>query len=172
MVEVQVRAVGIDSATDRPVVLLQEKGDRERIVVVAIGEPEAVALASVLEGAADTGRPGTHQLIGEILAAFDRSLRVVRVRSLRDQIFHAELELDDGTVVDARTSDAVVLALHARVRIDVADDVIDAVGVAARSITLDQGGRGVPDVEEFRRFLDDAVPDDFRTDDPRGTDDP
>ena len=167
MVEVEVRAVGIDSATDRPVVLLQESGERERIVVVAIGEPEAVALTSVLEDTTATGRPGTHKLIGEILAAFHRRLQAVRVGALRDQIFPAELELDDGTVVDARTSDAVVLALQAQVRIEVAGDVIDTVGVAPRAITLDRsGGQGTSDVEEFRRFLDDAVPDDFRTEEP------
>ncbi|MBP2367872.1 bifunctional nuclease family protein [Pseudonocardia parietis] len=168
MVEVRVRAVGIDSETDRPVVLLQETEERERMLVVAIGEPEAVALASVLEGTRPRGRPGTHQLIGDILAAFGRQLRSVRVRGLSEQIFLAELQLDDGTVVDARTSDAVVLALQADVRIDVADTVIDRAGVAPRTITMDQAGPGPgpPEVEEFRRFLDDAVPDDFGEDPP------
>lgn len=166
MVEVRVRAVGIDSETDRPVVLLQETEERERMLVIGIGEPEAVALASVLEGARISGRPGTHQLIGEILAAFDRQLCSVRVRGLSEQIFLAELELDDGTVVDARTSDAVVLALQAGVRIDVAATVIDRAGVAPRTITMDQAAPGSPEVEEFRRFLDDAVPDDFGEDPP------
>ncbi|MBC3192313.1 bifunctional nuclease family protein [Pseudonocardia sp. C8] len=184
MVEVRVRAVGIDVGTQGPVVLLQETTGDRRLLAVAVGEPEAIAVASALEGVVGE-RPDTHRLIGAVLAAFGRRLVRVRVCALREHVFHAELELDDGTRVDARTSDAVVLALHAACRIDVEEAVLAEAGVAADTVSVEGSGvagagpeaggtgAGEPEsreMEEFRRFLDTASPEDFEPGDERPDD--
>ncbi|MEQ3549499.1 bifunctional nuclease family protein [Pseudonocardia nematodicida] len=169
MAEARVRAVGIDTGPGRPVVLLEEAGGRGRLVPVGIGEAEAAALAAALAGMPPASRPDTYRLILAVLAEFGEKVRQVRVRALQDRVFHAELVLEGGTVVDARTSDAVVLALLEKAPIDVAEAVFDEVGVAAESVTVqgaDDRAAGRADdpaseVEEFRRFLDTARPEDF-----------
>lgn len=165
MVEVRVRAVGIDVGPGRPVVLIEETGGTGRIVPVSVGEPEAVALAAAFEGAEEASRPDTHRLLADVLAAFGRRLVRVRVHALRDRVFHAELVLDDGTTVDARTSDALVLALRAGAGLEADESVLEGAGVAAHTVTV-EGSTAADDgeLERFRRFLDTAAPEDFGRD--------
>ncbi|MBO4236175.1 bifunctional nuclease domain-containing protein [Pseudonocardia alni] len=88
------------------------------------------------------------------------------MHALRDHVFHAELQLDDGTRIDARTSDAVVLALQHSAAIEVGDTVLAAAGIDPGMAGAQDAGPQTDDVDAFRRFLDTAVPDDF--DDPEG----
>ncbi|WFG46174.1 bifunctional nuclease domain-containing protein [Pseudonocardia alni] len=160
MPQVRVKAVGTDAATTDRVVLLEETSGAGRIVVVAVGEAEALAAAAALEGVR-SARPGTHRLIGAVLRAAGRRLVRVRVHTLRDAVFHAELDLDDGTRVDSRTSDAVVLALLLGADIVVADAVLTVAGVDPSTVVVEGLGSGSGELEAFRRFLDTATPDDF-----------
>jgi len=85
----------------------------------------------------------------------------VRITEVRDNIFYAELVLDRNTRVSARVSDAIALALHLGVPIHAEDTVLDAAAVAS-TVFRAQGDDRTPDeVEEFRRFLDTASPEDF-----------
>lgn len=162
MVEARVHAVGIDLGVGQAVVLLEEFGGTGRLLPVAVGEQEAVALAAALHAQPARARPDTHRLIGAVLAAFRSAVRRVRVHTLRDRVFHAELVLDDGTRVDARTSDAVVLALHAGADIEVADAVFEQAGVARETVTVE----GPDELDRWRRFLETAGPDDVDPPDP------
>ena len=87
---------------------------------------------------------------------FDRfkSLPIARIVEVRDNVFFAELALDGGITVSARSSDAIALALRAGCPILGADDV------------LEQGSIPVPhededEVEQFREFLDQVSAEDF-----------
>ncbi|MGM0719354.1 MAG: bifunctional nuclease family protein [Actinomycetota bacterium] len=160
MVEVRVKAVGVDAVTADRVVLLEETAGRGRIVAVSVGGAEALAAVAELEEVRGT-RPGTHRLIGAVLEAAGRRLLCVRVHALRDHVFHAELQLDDGTRIDARTSDAVVLALQDSAAIEVGDTVLAAAGIDPGMVSVQDAGPETDDVDAFRRFLDTAVPDDF-----------
>ncbi|MEU4374703.1 bifunctional nuclease family protein [Pseudonocardia alni] len=160
MVQVRVTAVGMDTATADRVILLQETFGRGRIVAVSVGGAEALAAVAAMERARGS-RPDTHRLIGAVLEAAGRRLVSVRVHTLRDHVFHADLQLDDGTRVDARTSDAVVLALWAGAGIEVAETVLAEAGVDPGTVGVEGTRPGVDEVDAFRRFLDTAVPDDF-----------
>lgn len=160
MAQVRVKGVGVDAGSRDRVVLLQESAGAGRIVVVAVGEPEALATAAALDGVRGI-RPDTYGLIGAVLEAAGRRLVRVRVHTLRDNVFHAELDLDDGTRVDSRTSDAVVLALLLGADIEVADAVLTVAGVDPASVTVQGDDGRAEELESFRRFLDSAVPDDF-----------
>ena len=165
MVEAAVRAVGVDAGTGQAVVLLEERAGAGRILPVTVGGPEAVAAARALAGTT-AARPGTHRLIGDLLEMAGRRLERVRVHELRGAVFHAELRLDDGTRVDARTSDAVVLALQAGAPIEIDETVLALAAVAPDVVRVEEPGRAAGEVQELRRFLDTAVPDDFRPDRP------
>jgi bifunctional DNase/RNase len=158
----RVMAVGVEAAA-RPVLLLQEASGDHRLLPVWIGIAEANAI-TVEQHGVSLPRPLTHQLIGDVLHAFGRHLELVRITEVRDDIFYAELILDQGTRVSARVSDAIALALHLGVPIHAEDSVLDAVAVANTGISTEGDDRALDEVEEFRRFLDTASPADFDPD--------
>jgi len=85
----------------------------------------------------------------------------VQVTAVRDNIFYAELVLDQDTRVSARVSDAVALALHLGIPIHAEDTVLDAAAVTNTITGLAGDPAQVDEVEQFRRFLDTASPEDF-----------
>jgi bifunctional DNase/RNase len=169
--EMKVLALGMDPQAAQPVLLLQETAGRHRVLPVWVGASEATAIELARQHV-DAPRPQTHQLIVQVVHSLGRRLEQVRITMLRDNVFHAELVLDGETRVSARVSDAVTMALHVDVPIHAEDAVLDEAALAEDQVIdkgADEGGDPAPEVdeaeevEEFRRFLDSASPDDFGT---------
>ena len=163
MGEMRVMAVGVEAGARRPVLLLQEASGDHRLLPVWIGIAEANAI-TVEQHHVSLPRPMTHQLIGDVMDAFGRHLEQVRITEVRDNIFYAELILDHHTRVSARVSDAIALALHLGVPIHAEDIVLDAAAVANTAIRAEDSDGAPDEVEQFRRFLDTATPEDFDPD--------
>jgi bifunctional DNase/RNase len=162
--QMRVVAVGVESVTSQPLLLLQEAGGDHRLLPVWIGAPEANTIALAQHDISGP-RPGTHQLIGRVLTALGRHLEQVRITEVRDNIFYAELILDRDTRVSARVSDAVALALHLGIPIHAEDTVLDQAAVINTVVRVEGDDRAQADeVEKFRRFLDSASPEDFDAD--------
>ncbi len=111
-------------------------------VPVMIGEHEAEMI--VLEQAPhqQARRPMTYQLISSIMEAFTLTLKRVRIDRFEEGIFYATLEVSDGfnmREIDARASDAVLLALSHSVDIQMAQSVIDEVGFTPQDNDMDLG---------------------------------
>jgi uncharacterized protein len=124
--EAQVTAVVLDPNTRQPVVLLEGKRDR-RPLAMAIGQFEASGIAIALQGVTPP-RPLTHDLFLNVLSDLRASLKRIVVTDLRDDVFYAQLHLETaGTrlTIDSRPSDAIALALRARVPILVEDRVFE-----------------------------------------------
>lgn len=176
MIEASVHAIGVDARWSQHLVLLKEVAGGGRVLPIWLATSDAEELERARQQLV-APRPGTHALIGEVLGAFGRSLERVRITELRESTFHAELELDGGTRVDSRASDALTLALRLDVRIEVADAVFDEGGVPGQDVVSvgdgqsEEGAQGEEvsaisedDIERFRRLLDDARPEDFDQD--------
>jgi bifunctional DNase/RNase len=124
--EAEVTAVMLDPATRQPVILLQGKRDR-RPLVMAIGQFEANGIAVALQGVTSP-RPLTHDLFLTVLGDLRASLKRIVVTDLLDDVFYAQLHLEAAggpLTIDSRPSDAIALALRARVPILVEDRVFD-----------------------------------------------
>ena len=124
--EAEVTAVMVDRSTGTPVVLLQGKRDR-RPLVMAIGQFEANGIAIALRGVTPP-RPLTHDLFLTVLGDLRASLQRIVVTDLRDDVFYAQIHLAASggpLTIDSRPSDAIALALRARVPILVEDRVFD-----------------------------------------------
>ena len=104
-------------------VVVVAAGDTE--LPIWVGAPEAEALAAELERI-PLPRPSTHALALALLRASGRTPAAVRIARLHEAIFYAEVVLDDGASVDARPSDALVLAVAAGVPISVDPGVLAA----------------------------------------------
>jgi len=113
------------------VMLLTE--DRTRVVPIGVGGTEALTIALRAEGEVYT-RPLTHDLFDEVLAQLGAEVVQVRIDALRDRIFVATVTVQQGRKrfeVDARSSDAIALALGAGIPILVADSVLALAGLPA-----------------------------------------
>lgn len=93
--------------------LLAEENGPRRIPVV-IGSSEAQSIAIKLEGVA-TPRPITHDLFCALAKSFGITLKEVYIYKFEDGIFSSELLFEGPgkqVAIDARTSDAVAIAIR------------------------------------------------------------
>jgi bifunctional DNase/RNase len=130
--EVDVVAVMVDQSTQQPTVLLQGKRDR-RSFQMAIGLPEMVGIAIPLQGVTPP-RPLTHDLFLTLFGRLKVTLTRVVITDLRDDIFYAIVYLNTGgpeLQLDARPSDAIALAIRAKVPVLVEERVFDKAGSSA-----------------------------------------
>jgi uncharacterized protein len=110
-------------------VLSEEFGNRRFSVM--IGEPEAQSIALKINNK-KSPRPLTHDLIKNILNVFEAELQKVLIYDMVNDVFYAELYIkkdDKVLVIDARTSDAVALAVRSDCPIFIKSEILDIVGV-------------------------------------------
>jgi len=155
MLQMRVKVVGLDQSSMVPVVILTDADERYYLPVV-IGPAEANAIAVVLEGLT-TPRPLTHDLLLSTIKELGAAVERVAITELKDDVFYARISLRrNGQIleIDARPSDSIALALRAGVPIFVSEDIVTESAMVKQ--TED------PELEEFRKFLKDLTPDDFR----------
>lgn len=105
--------------------ILQQVGTTRRIPII-IGFPEAQAIECKLQEI-KTPRPLTHDIMIDALEAFGIKLNSVLIKRLPNGVFAADLNLSNGIsdiTIDARSSDAVALAIRSNAPIYTTEDVI------------------------------------------------
>jgi hypothetical protein len=125
-VEMKVRGLALDPMSNMPIIILRDDEDK-RSLPIWVGIFEANAIALELEKIA-TPRPMTHDLIKSILETIEARVMKVVVTDLRDNTFFAVIHLQVGETeytVDSRPSDAIALAIRAKVPVLVEDRVFD-----------------------------------------------
>jgi bifunctional DNase/RNase len=124
--EATVVAVLVDPATQQPVIVLEGKRDHRKLTM-AIGLAEATGIALPLQGVTPP-RPLTHDLFLTMFGRLKVTLNRVVIHDFRDNTYFATLHLAaDGTAMtlDARPSDAIALAIRAKVPVLVEDRVFE-----------------------------------------------
>jgi uncharacterized protein len=111
-------------------VILGEQAGKRRLPIV-IGGFEAQAIAVAMENMTPN-RPLTHDLFKNTLDAFDIQLVEIVINNLLDGIFYAQLvcEQNGRTLqIDARTSDAISLAVRYNCPIYTYEFILESAGV-------------------------------------------
>jgi bifunctional DNase/RNase len=124
--EAEILAVVIDQRSQNPVVLLRGKRDHRQIAMV-IGAAEATGIAVPLQGVTPP-RPLTHDLFLTLFGQLKVTLNRVVITDLRDDVYYATLHLSGvggALTLDSRPSDAIALALRAKVPVLVEERVFD-----------------------------------------------
>jgi len=161
LVEVRVAHLGLDRATNSPVVILQER-DGERVLPIWIGPAEASAIAMELAGMT-FARPLTHDLLKQVIIGLGGELRRVLITSVKDNTYYAELQIHrDGDVVqvDARPSDSIAVALRLKAPIFTHRDLLDL----PSEQTIEMSGGPEPghlDTQALQDYLQKLDPEDF-----------
>ena len=155
LIEMSIKGLMIDPVTNVPIVLLRD-ADQQRVLPIWVGPVEANAIALQVENVAPP-RPLTHDLLRNVLTELGVSLTRVIISDLRESTFYAYLELTrDGevTLVDARPSDAIALAIRAKAPVFVESEVLDK--ARATDVPTDQA-----DQERLQRWLESLDPDEM-----------
>lgn len=164
-VPMEITGVRMDVPTGQPAVVLREiNGTRH--LPIWVGTNEATSIVFALQHI-KVPRPLTHDLLLSVVDGFGRGLQSVSIHTVEDTVFHAALTFDDGSVVDARASDALALAARAGCAIVCARSVLDEAGLVLSADgelrEQDNADPREPEVQvrEFRDFLDHVDPEDF-----------
>lgn len=147
-----VRGLVMDPTSNTPVVIL-ENPDGTLLLPIWIGVCEANSIALELEGVA-APRPMTHDLIRSLIESSGCAIENVFIHSLEDSIYKASIQLRDAGEglheVDSRPSDAIAIALRAKV-----DVLVDPV-------VLEHGIMNATTMEEtVRELLEKMRPEDM-----------
>jgi bifunctional DNase/RNase len=156
MREMVIYGVSFDLVGKQPIVLLKT-ADGNKFLPIWIGHPEAAAILMKLQNAS-TPRPMTHDLVTDMLEQLDAAVVRITVTELRESTFYASITVQtNGTEIeiDSRPSDAIALALRAEAPIFADDRVIEESAVEFENESEEEM------VTEFRRFLDEVMPDEF-----------
>lgn len=148
--DMKVKGVMLDPQTNTPVVVLAERHG-SRAFAIWIGMPEARAIALEMEGVS-APRPLTHVLLKNIVVDLGARVTHVVITDMRQNTFYAHILLRQGERtfrIDARPSDAIVLALHAQVPIFAAKKLFDVV----QTITLPDAAVPLPSTKMWGMHL-------------------
>ena len=139
--ELTVAAMSASESQPGNYALILEDMENRRRMPVIIGTSEAQAIAIAVERMQPV-RPLTHDLLKSMLDALSARLQEVLIHSLIDGVFHATmlLKTDTGDIreIDARTSDAIALAVRCNAPIFTYEHVIEEAGILADSILARQ----------------------------------
>lgn len=130
-VEMEVKGVRMDITGQSPVVILVDK-DEKKALPIWIGLLEANAIDRELRNI-PSQRPMTHDLLHSILMQTQVKVKEVRIVEMKDNTYYAKLFLmqnRDLIEVDARPSDAIILALKSKMPVLVSGKILDEQGVA------------------------------------------
>jgi bifunctional DNase/RNase len=144
--------VRVEMPSNQPIVLLKEL-DGVRYLPIWLGAVEATAIAFAQQEVIPP-RPLTHDLFKDVLGQLGAKLNTVYLTEIKDGIFYAQLNFQDGPAVSARPSDAIALALRIGVPILASEDLLEAAGIEIPDQAEDE-------VERFKEFLDQINPEDF-----------
>lgn len=110
--------------------VLGEVNGRRRLPII-IGAFEAQAIAIEIEKMTPS-RPLTHDLFKSFAQAYQIQIQEILIYNLVDGVFFAKLICNDGKVtreIDARTSDAIALAVRFKAAIYTYEFIISSAGI-------------------------------------------
>ncbi len=146
MIELTIESIRVSLMNYQRVVILREK-ESERYLCIWIGPAEADAIAVQLQEVA-VARPLTHDLLRSVIDQLGAQVSHIIVNDLSNDTFYARIVLDvngSSMEVDSRPSDAIALAVRAKVPIFADESVLDRAGVL-----LDKDGETVERMERVK----------------------
>jgi bifunctional DNase/RNase len=149
---VEVMGVRVEMPSNQPIVLLKEL-DGPRYLPIWLGAVEATAIAFAQQEVLPP-RPLTHDLFKDVLTQLGAKLNDVYLTELKDGVFYAQLNFEEGQAISARPSDAIALALRIGAPILASEDLLNEAGIEIPDQAEDE-------VERFKEFLDQINPEDF-----------
>jgi bifunctional DNase/RNase len=176
MIEVIVSRLGLDSATNSYVVVLQERGGT-RLLPIWIGQPEAESIVRHMHNVKGV-RPLTHDLVRNLIVGMGAQLRRVQITRVEKSTYYAELQIQRGETlvnIDARPSDSIAIALRLAAPIYAADELmvepadeeeedggeVSGIGESAEESADTDADPSELSADQLKAYLENLRPEDF-----------
>ena len=158
LVRLNIKGISYSQTQNGAYALILSEVDGERKLPIVIGAFEAQSIAIALEKEIRPPRPLTHDLFKNFADRFNIVVKQVIIHKLVDGVFYSSIicERDNKEeIIDARTSDAISLALRFSAPIFTYRNILDKAGIFLKG-TGHEHEKG----EEESVFVDDFMVED------------
>jgi bifunctional DNase/RNase len=141
LVKLSVNRISYSQSQNGAYALILEEIEGERKLPIVIGGFEAQSIAIALDKEIQPPRPLTHDLFKNLANNYEIKIKQVIIHKLVDGIFFSSIicERDnEEEIFDARTSDAIALALRFESPIYTYDKILDNAGIILKKEISDK----------------------------------
>lgn len=132
LVKLTIKGISYSQTQNGAYALILNEVDGDRKLPIVIGAFEAQSIAIALEKEIKPPRPLTHDLFKAFADRFDIMVRQVIIHKLVDGVFYSSIICERDKIeeiIDARTSDAIALALRFNAPIFTYKNILDKAGI-------------------------------------------
>lgn len=132
LVRLNIKGISYSQTQNGAYALILSELDGERKLPIVIGAFEAQSIAIALEKEIKPPRPLTHDLFKNFADRFDIVVKQVIIHKLVDGVFYSSIICERDKIeeiIDARTSDAIALALRFQAPIFTYKNILDQAGI-------------------------------------------
>ena len=141
LVRLSIKGISYSQTQNGAYALILNEVDGERKLPIVIGAFEAQSIAIALEKEIRPPRPLTHDLFKNFAERFDIIVKQVIIHKLVDGVFYSSMICEREKIeeiIDARTSDAIALALRFDAPIFTYKNILDKAGIYLNMSTEDK----------------------------------
>jgi bifunctional DNase/RNase len=132
LVKLTIKGISYSQTQNGAYALILNEVDGERKLPIVIGAFEAQSIAIALEKEIKPPRPLTHDLFKSFADRFEIVVKQVIIHKLVDGVFYSSIICERDKIeeiIDARTSDAIALALRFSAPIFTYKNILDKAGI-------------------------------------------
>lgn len=132
LVKLNIKGISYSQTQNGAYALILNEVDGDRKLPIVIGAFEAQSIAIALEKEIKPPRPLTHDLFKNFADRFDIVVKQVIIHKLVDGVFYSSIICERDKIeeiIDARTSDAIALALRFNAPIFTYKNILDKAGI-------------------------------------------
>ncbi len=136
LVKLTIKGISYSQTQNGAYALILSEEDGERKLPIVIGAFEAQSIAIALEKEIKPPRPLTHDLFKGFADRFDIVVKQVIIHKLVDGVFYSSIICERDKIeeiIDARTSDAIALALRFKAPIFTYKNILETAGIFLKS---------------------------------------
>lgn len=138
LVKLTIKGISYSQTQNGAYALILSEVDGERKLPIVIGAFEAQSIAIALEKEITPPRPLTHDLFKNFADRFEIVVKQVIIHKLVDGVFYSSIICERDKIeeiIDARTSDAIALALRFNAPIFTYKNILDKAGIYLKTST-------------------------------------
>jgi len=155
LVKLVIKGISYSHTQNGAYALILNEVDGDRKLPIVIGAFEAQSIAIAIEKELKPPRPLTHDLFKNFADRFDIVINQVIIHKLVDGVFFSSIICErDGIeeIIDARTSDAISLAIRFKAPIFTYKNILDKAGIFLNDGVVDGN-----DTEDENDDIDDVL---------------
>jgi len=141
LVRLKIKGISYSQTQNGAYALILNEVDGDRKLPIVIGAFEAQSIAIALEKEIKPPRPLTHDLFKNFSDRFDIVIKQVIIHKLVDGVFYSSIICERDKIeeiIDARTSDAIALALRFDAPIFTYKTILDKAGIYLKFSSKDK----------------------------------